>query len=153
MEDSNTSSLFGSDKLVIPQDIKVHDELIYGGIEEAIKQDRIDTVLVEKTDDIEEKANIIDLTGITNILDCVLVTISKMLVEKPDKENNRAVYIKTGNWAGRIGYSNDFDMYDKIESFIWYIFNNKCKMYRRDSISKGFKEVKRYDTKYVRLNL
>ena len=47
---------------MLPHSVPVYSELMSEGIEDAIGQEKIDTVLVEKTDVIEDLACLVDLS-------------------------------------------------------------------------------------------
>lgn len=139
-------------EIVLPHSVPVYSELMSEGIEDAIGQEKIDTVLVEKTDVIEDLACLVDLSREDGILNCILEAISGMITSVPDEDSNMAIYIGTKDWASRVGYSSEYAMYDMIEPFLRHIFGERCKIYKKRK-GESFREVKPFDVRYVVLNM
>lgn len=124
-----------------------NQDLLSVGIEEAIKKDGLDTVLLKEENNIHVPSYLIDMTHVGDIMPATLEAIQTMMCEG----GNTAVYMKNGNMTGIIGFGDSEELYSGLDTYINNVYSGRCKIYK--NTGKGFRKIKPMDVDSITLDI
>jgi len=124
-----------------------YSNLMSVGIDEALKKDKLDTVLLQEETEVHIPSYLIDMTEVGDIMPATLRALQTMI----STEGDTAVYMKKGDMVGVIGYGDRHELYSRLETYINNVYSGKAKLYK--NTGKGFKLVKPMDIDSVILDI
>lgn len=142
------------------------DSLVSKDIVEAITAKEVSNTNLDKVDEFECPAYMLDMVDIYCLEPSVMVTISNMLLDRKNliEVNERreafgqvplqmdtALYIRDSYGIRLVGHGSSYQMFKEMEPFIKGCFGDKVKVYK--NTGEGFKTAKINDVSTVRLKL